>query len=975
MKWHVTAAHFFLVLLLHDVLWDFNKMRVCFPITSFLLAVNFYCQLRAQDSSCCQYAAALSPCKEACDQLATIKSESRLKHLLQRLPSYCPESLNDLWMCINSTLPGVSKKSDGWVGLGCCELAIAGECRRECKQASSKNDITKVCKKITENSLYSCITKNEMGSSCCSFVGRHTNCRDFCDAIFRTDSTPTESQIKTVKDFCKSHSPKLVECVNNFTESYPARSPIDSLYCCDRAEASNCQIACKHLLRTMNTDQEIMEGLIKECGTQPLPQDPMWQCFLSRAHPPSPPEDETPHPAKMDCAKLHCCSKANTSVCREKCHQISTHWGSQTWQDFDQLCEYNPMEMELINCLADVREPCQLGCKDLTYCTNFNNRPTELFRSCNMQSDQGAMNDIKLWSNGTIKMPFMNIPVLDIKKCLPDMWKAVACSLQIKPCHSKSRGSVICKSDCVDILTKCGDKKRFHEGQTPERLCEVLSPIDDPERCIPLHRYLTPSSLGNTIVEEIIHPCNPNPCQSNHLCQVNRKGCLDEISCQPYLCVPGCKMGEASEFLVQQDALIQVPTRDGAPGCHEMCSCGSSGRLENCVEIPCVEMDKDCIVEGQRKNHGTTFRNDCNTCSCFAGETICSTRKCPTENVQWTSIDIPCNCPYRFIPVCASNGRTYPSGCVARCMGFKDQQYVFGYCRSSNPCTDISCQRNQRCIPRRRVCLSNSSDCPQYECVSRLAVCDRNSIEPACDTDGRVHRSLCHLQQSGKTLAYMGHCQEACKKTKEVCGHNGETYNTVCEAFSDRVAVDYEGPCRAIGALSDLVLDSVCSEVSCPPISSQGCHPITPPGACCPICASMLQILWSQKQMNTFSKLNKNQPVAVYDILQILRLHISVPQCDVFGYLSIDNRLVVLVAPVDHQPTPLQVEACSKETEKIDSLINYASPTLVSHVPLSAFLSSEIKTSSIHSGGSPAPLIHWFFLVFIITVAPRLQQL
>lgn len=29
----------------------------------------------------------------ACLQLATIRSESRLKHLLQRLPSYCPESL------------------------------------------------------------------------------------------------------------------------------------------------------------------------------------------------------------------------------------------------------------------------------------------------------------------------------------------------------------------------------------------------------------------------------------------------------------------------------------------------------------------------------------------------------------------------------------------------------------------------------------------------------------------------------------------------------------------------------------------------------------------------------------------------------------------------------------------------------------------------------------------------------------------
>ncbi|KAF3835848.1 hypothetical protein F7725_028406 [Dissostichus mawsoni] len=118
--------------------------------------------------------------------------------------------------------------------------------------------------------------------------------------------------------------------------------------------------------------------------------------------------------------------------------------------------------------------------------------PTELFRSCNVQSDQGAMNDMKLWSNGTIKMPFMNIPVLDIRKCLPDMWKAVACSLQIKPCLSKARGSLICKADCVEILTQCGDRKRFYEGQTPERICDLLSPTEDPERCIPLYKYLRP---------------------------------------------------------------------------------------------------------------------------------------------------------------------------------------------------------------------------------------------------------------------------------------------------------------------------------------------------------------------------------------------------------------------------------------------------------------------------------------------------
>uniref|UniRef100_A0AAY4BEB4 Reversion-inducing cysteine-rich protein with Kazal motifs n=1 Tax=Denticeps clupeoides TaxID=299321 RepID=A0AAY4BEB4_9TELE len=891
--------------------------------------------------------------------------ESHLKHLLLRLPSYCPESMAELWICVNSTLPG-KRKSDGWVGLGCCELAMSAECRRECKQASSKNDITKVCKKDTE----------VMGSLCCSYAGRHTNCREYCQAIFRTDSSPTSSQIKAVEEFCQMISPELIGCVRNYTKSYPIRSPIDSLYCCDRAEEAHCQTACKRILRTMNTEQEIMEGLINECGSQPLPQDPLWQCFLGSAHPPSKRDPETLPTSKMDCAKLHCCSKANTSICRDMCQEISTNWGTQTWQEFDQLCEYNPVETDLITCLADVREPCQLGCKDLSYCTNFNNRPTELFRSCNVQSDQGAMNDIKLWSNGTIKMPFMNIPVLDIRKCRPDMWKAVACALQIKPCYSKSRGSVICKSDCVDILTQCGDRKRFLEGQTPERICDLLSPTDDPERCIPLERYLKPSSLCN-IIEEVIHPCNPNPCPSNHLCEVNRKGCHPGQECMPYLCVPGCKLGEASEFLVPSDSRIQVPMRNGPLGCYEVCACGPSGRLENCAELPCVETDKACMVGGQRKSHGASFRVDCHLCSCYAGETLCSTRQClsadSSDEDRRLLTGLPCGCADQFVPVCALNGHTYPSACVARCVGFKDNQFQFGSCRNSEPCLLNPCPRNQRCVPKRRVCLTNIAEfpCQQYECVGRPPACDKNQLDPACDTDNMEHPNLCILYQRGKTLAYMGHCQP-----REVCGHNGETYSTVCEAFSDRVAVDYHSRCHAVGVVSEFVSDSGCNVVPCPPLSTKDCNPVTPPGACCPLCAGMLQILWNREQMNAFAKLNRNQPVTVHDILRILRRHVSVPQCDVFGYLSIDSEIVILIAPVDQQPTPLQIEACSKEAEKIDSLINSGSPTLVSHVPLSAFLTSELKISTISSSGCPSaslPSLHlclsfsFLLIIFFLT--------
>lgn len=42
-------------------------------------------------------------------------------------------------MYCNFIFKGVLKKSDGWVGLGCCELAIAVECRQACKQVRLSN--------------------------------------------------------------------------------------------------------------------------------------------------------------------------------------------------------------------------------------------------------------------------------------------------------------------------------------------------------------------------------------------------------------------------------------------------------------------------------------------------------------------------------------------------------------------------------------------------------------------------------------------------------------------------------------------------------------------------------------------------------------------------------------------------------------------------------------------------------------------
>lgn len=85
--------------------------------------------------------------------------------------------------------------------------------------------------------------------------------------------------------------------------------------------------------------------------------------------------------------------------------------------------------------MFSVDEPCELGCDGLSFCTNFNNRPTELFRSCTPQADEAARSAVTLWQNekNITLSEVLTLPLKPDKKCA-NIWKAVACTLQIKPC-------------------------------------------------------------------------------------------------------------------------------------------------------------------------------------------------------------------------------------------------------------------------------------------------------------------------------------------------------------------------------------------------------------------------------------------------------------------------------------------------------------------------------------------------------------
>ncbi|CAJ0966380.1 unnamed protein product [Ranitomeya imitator] len=121
---------------------------------------------------------------------------------------------------------------------------------------------------------------------------------------------------------------------------------------------------------------------------------------------------------------------------------------------------------------------------------------------------------------------------------------------------------------------------------------------------------------------------------------------------------------------------------------------------------------------------------------------------------------LPCNCAEKFVPVCGNNGRTYPSACIARCVGLLDHQFEFGQCSSKDPCNPNPCHRNQRCISKRQVCLTSFErfKCLQYECIPKQMKCE-HMREPVCDIENTEHPNICTLFQRGKQLSYKGSCQ------------------------------------------------------------------------------------------------------------------------------------------------------------------------------------------------------------------------
>ncbi|XP_071966261.1 reversion-inducing cysteine-rich protein with Kazal motifs-like [Antedon mediterranea] len=903
-------------------------------------------------------------------------SAGRRQHV-GNLNNNCPPSLTQFWTCVNNSAPDIWQEETGWFGKVCCINAISSRCHTACVQAEVQEDMSSFCDRKDEKQMYQCVNRLTWKKTCCQSASSGHICSTKCAAVFDAVS-PTEQMALDVTMYCSDVDESISTCVNNYTSiTQSKRDPKESIHCCEQSANEKCRQTCHNALNVMTDEIQIMEALIDDCGEPLLTDvpDKIWNCFLldiatSKLDSKTSEESKTPVSLlNVEGAKLSCCHVAVSTVCKNLCIKLySEPIEPLRWDEFEIKCKYRSAEeTAMLTCLADFEEPCQPGCSGMDYCSNFNGRPTELFRSCNAHADRSAREDMNNWMGGTILMPHMTLSVQNIRDCQPEMWKAIACTLQIRPCHRKTHSNMICKADCVEILTQCIAQNSEESEYSIKDMCDILSPADDDAPCISFKEYLYPSKYAE-ISTEVTLPCNNNPCKNDtftkhSLCTTDRTLCGEGDVCSKPRCMLGCKLGRSQRFMFPHGSKVRIPDSTNDLTRYKACNCGQNGLFENFQTIPKLKV-RDCKIAGQLREHLSHFFVDCNMCVCYGGVSTCSKRQCLSSSAtieeQRRYTGLPCNCADQFVPVCALNGKTYPSVCLARCMEFEDDQLEFGMCRSKDPCSTASCESGTRCVPNRQVCLSlDYTECPQHECIAVDWNCDDEVLTSVCDTDGETHLNLCSMYKAGKTFAYNGDCKNHCdnSNTMAVCGHNGETYSNVCEAWNDHTTVDYYGACQAVGILSDGEGNSECFAMYCPPQNVQNCLGVTPPGSCCPICGGEIQVLFSETIANKMSEALSGEPITVNVILALLRPHIAVAECDMFGHMSIEGDLILLVVPITANPTELQIEACNSEAEKIAALINTQSPTLYFYIHLTPLIAARTRLSTPTISNS-APTLH-----------------
>ncbi|XP_061379203.1 reversion-inducing cysteine-rich protein with Kazal motifs [Danaus plexippus] len=912
--------------------------------TRFIIAVTLATANCQDISACCDKA--VGTCRSVCEKMSLVEmaSDSAMREeRIENIYKFCAPHLIEFWICMNQTIQEVVSRS-GWWGRACCALGHSAKCRRACATASDASALSEPCRRSDEINFFDCVQKQQEGQWCCSQT-RSISCHEACQkAVWRVGQTRADSGAREKAAELCEQSPALLHCFRDLTASTVHTDTSKYLPCCHESPSQECRSTCETVLRRTGESQEIAEALSQECGA-PAIHDGMWQCFLRKDAPPET-KDVIPH----DVAKLHCCQKGATINCRRLCFYTFNNGWHLNWQKFYSECLGDPQETEMAECIEEVEAPCSLGCAGLTYCSQLNNRPTSLFRSCSAQADLDAHLAVaEQKASGDVTVAGLRLPLKNSSQCTTDIWKSVACALHVKPCTLKGHSSLLCAEECRRLVSSCVEWSRA--PLSAAALCARLAPARPDAPCVSLAEFLTaspePPLLSAT--EMVTSPCAGSPCNSSQVCVINRS-CIRGGSCSKYTCIDGCPLGDGSPYVVPVGSWVRVPMPCAAQKvCIKICRCGNKG-LSDCQPLPSVALD-NCRLHDKVVKHGDKYYMECNPCVCVSGERVCARRACGRAALL---TGLPCNCPPHHLPV-RSPGRLYPNACLAKCAGATDAEIEFG---SGGVCSGGECSR-LACLPARSVCLSRlQTACPQHVCVSTTN-CHTQPLSPVCDTDGHSHSKPCQLIMSGRRFAYWGQCLQGCSSSGTVCGVNGITYSSECAAWSEYVSVDYNGACFAVGPISDL-MEPKCQfdRIMCPPLKKPDCLGYTAPGACCPKCGGALRILYSKKQIDRalYGTNISASVINLHNVLSALDRHVKVAECALRGYLTIEMEIFVTIESVLKNPTDLQLNVCVLEAEKLADLINRESALISSDLGLSALSYALIVHTHPSQGASVVSL-------------------
>ncbi|XP_063728725.1 reversion-inducing cysteine-rich protein with Kazal motifs-like isoform X2 [Symsagittifera roscoffensis] len=768
---------------------------------------------------------------------------------------------------------------------------------------------------------------------------------------------------------------------------------------------------------------------------------------------------------------LYCCNllPKEDQSCNDKCRVIfskdSSRGAQNLAEDFDLQCGRKESVRPAISCVQNiVAGQCRPGCSRMNFCSSFNNQPDFTFRRCTDEADQAASSLFAKWVREnaisfehleegadddattsskkatTEQNDMLKIPLNDISNCDPQVFRAIACALTIKPC-SRVQTSKICWDDCYRLLSKCANAS--DQNDYAEKKCTMIlgeKKVNEDtfnneqaaaqQECVSIYALSEirgqKSSNGDYPLtlypqSQVTYPCSSsNMCRESdrEVCEVSRPPLQTSFnryssSTVPNKCNRGCSVQAWTTIhmmFLPGDLVITNNDLDGIKQC-VVCRCVEHINPEqtsfycdmdpkHLIEAKCeLGLRKTCPIPSKDSSDkiiavngatdksmvtvsaterskrsslaATDYMFECNFCSCLDSVSYCTKRLCHTDykldNLNKYGFEftgMPSNADDEYLASCASNGRTYPNDQVTEALGIR--QYQLGPCEARKRCWRSMCPVGFKCVTNREVCLTKNYECIQHRCVR-----EDDCRQHVCDEQGNTHASRCDVDlphsSSGRAveISYPGRCDQMCE-LRQVCGTNGHSYSSPCAAYYDRVLVDYPGRCRDFATQITDKEPRQCYKIgdSCAPLPAfcQGVHAF---GVCCPICGSVARLILVPDLVDmvhlTLRGNYSDNPADQYtvrDVVLAVRQQITLPQCDVFGHLSLDDSVTLLFTVPFSDPSSSQVQACNDEAQRLISMFAKRDVSIISNIHLFPVAGADLEQSFVKMTDSTWSTIH-----------------